>query len=474
MFMKDKGAEIFAAVDCTGLSKSETWTKRNLAVSEAFEQLDDEDRREYARSAFEASARRRADKHVDVQSARNLLALQEKRMQDTESEFGKGSHLADARLSEAELKQLCDVYNTMEGRVIELRQRKLEAPDAVTPEQLAYFDALAAPLLPPREPHNDWLHYVIPNRDQLACTAFSMQEDFEIAWVFLYASGNPWWVVFLRLERTDVEIDGLANGLPEHRADAGWEHSIHFRYAKPFELSCNKLVPFKDTCDFYILYGLRYTQQGAWAHGNFESFFDFALHHARGEPEEKKRGPPRKKGGPKKDIEKELRARFPWLTDEDIAVAVGKRTSEKRPREHGDNKERKDGLESESSSDEPTSSEDDAEEDEAEAPLDWEAGKAELEAIRHDYHVEAEPYLAFRSWVMGGEWTFENLKRASSGQKGKYCSKQAAQWAERYAMAKERSFFLLEVRLRRSNEACHRVGAEKQPLLQHCILRRQA
>ena len=198
-------------------------------------------------------------------------------------------------------------------------------------------------------------------------------------------------------------------------------------------VACDELVPFKGHCEFIVLYGMRFCTWGVYSHGFSEPFEQFMVNHLAPKPPPRERQPRRPNRDGVDEWEAALRRDNPWLTEADTGVALGKSAVRRCSLGNSD-------TEGASQSDS-TSGEDEYEGGDSVDDIPVGSVAAELAALRGEFHIEAEPHHAFRSFVLGGEGTFRRSGVVADGQKGKYRTMIAHMWCERYYWPKERSFF---------------------------------
>ena len=254
-------------------------------------------------------------------------------------------------------------------------------------------------MLGPKTDKPDWLARVCVHRDAFDGTVFVFAENPESAWAFLYASQNPRWAVFLRLDRRDVILPAFEDmplvEVMNHRLGDTRE----FNYSDPFAFDDSSTMPFPDDLDdVFVLCGVRFRRDGVLVGAEPRPFAMFA-------PQYFGEAAPRKKTTKAVDpgFVARLRAEHPWLTDEDIRVAFGKRkkkppTRKARPdRSHSDDSP-SDEEDSSPSGEDPEDSEDSKHSSDGDT-------EAELDALREERLPAANANDAFRIFLRGGKGT---------------------------------------------------------------------
>ena len=262
MFAKSEGAYIRASVDIAGLTVSEAWKKWNIHLSNVYDALPVAQRRRYEMAASEASRIRKHDIQSDIESLRNLVELHKQRAASDLAEFGTGNHLSDVRWSASDMAKVCAHFNALNGKLKALKDRRLEAPDAISAEEIHMLEDIAASLMQQKPERAEWLSCVCDHRGALENTVCYMDSEPSVGWAMLYASQNPKYAIFLRLERRDVVLPAFEHMTASEVLEADWDHRREYRYPRPVALACDELVPFKGHCEFNVLYGLRFCTWG--------------------------------------------------------------------------------------------------------------------------------------------------------------------------------------------------------------------
>ena len=403
--------------------------EKNLRLHAEFRALPPAERRRLEVASVYAIRERVADRARDLDSLRAMVALEKQRHASELAEFGLGSHLQDLALTPNELTRLCGIYNSFEGKSAELTKRTFEAPKPLSDTELEMFEQIAAELLPKKVEPPIWLSCVCQHRDALDGAAFFIDDSID-AWALLYASQRPYFAVFMRLMRRDVILPAIEEMTPLEAVGANWDDRREYEFTSPLEFACEQVVPFAATLDFKLLRGLRYCQWGAYTEILPETFCCFRVDH----PPPQRAGTGERVARPRVDrasAEVVLRREFPWLSDEDIARALGKRAPPRKalPRERvaGSDVDADSSAASDHSDRE--SVDDDADSDEG------------LEAIRDEWHFEADRFDAYRSRIVGRDYVKKHSGVEASCQKGYARTEFVKSWADKYTWPREKNYF---------------------------------
>ena len=215
--------------------------------------------------------------------------------------------------------------------------------------------------------------------------------------------------------------------------------TCEFNYSDPFEFWDDTTLPFPDNIDdVHVLQGFRFRQDGGIAKDDPVPFGTFApLYMGKTSAPASK-----KKKASTPGFVDELRAKHPWLTDDDIKAAFGK-----RPKKRVDKKAKLDRQVH--SGDEATDGEEeDTENDDGddEGPdSDGGGTEDELEAVRHEWQPVALPWEAFRIQIRGGHWTKKEKAKPSDCVRGVARGQMVKDWCTGFGYPKEKKLFLLRV-----------------------------
>jgi hypothetical protein len=440
MFAHENAARLYANLSNDGLTRGQLQSLRNKVVNDAFEALPPERRRYYVSAAAVETRLRNSEVGKEMQSCRNLMDLDKDREAAEVAELGTTTHMTAAKLSASQVQRLCDIVLGLEGRLSELQNRQTLAPAAISEKEVALLEQTAVALMPAKSPPPEWLGHVVMNRDALIDTAFFTDAAPCMACGLLYASQNPRFALFIRLDRVAVTLPAFETMSPLEVLELDCFHRREFAYTQPFEFACDRLVPFSRTCDFNVLYGLQYYATGAHTRGSSQTFAQFRADCTYSKLTESSSPKAKKPRVDKAGFEAALRAELPWLTEADIQKALGKKI--KRPSWA---EPKVDGDASSSSNEDPLGPvEDEGAVVEDVVPVDdGDFGSAveELEALRDEFDVDVAADYAFRSRIMGGPDTKKRLGVAASGQKGSVRTQFARNWCDCYNWPKEKNYF---------------------------------
>jgi hypothetical protein len=390
---------------------------------------------DYTRRAAARSSRASAETASEIHSCRSLIDLARQRHSDELQEFGVPNHMSSCRFNDSDLSRLCSIYDALNGPTLERLQRsRFEAPGGLSKEEEALMESIAESLAPAKPAKPLWLPHVCNYRDGFQNTALLADDASGIAWAFLRASQNPRYAFFLRLQRRDVVLPSFEDMSPLEAFECRAATLREYEYTEPFRFACDVTVPFAEGGVLNVLPDLRFCQWGVFTHSVPISFEHFTACFAKPPVAPAAAPRPRKRHAGGEEVAARLRAEFPWLSDDDIKVALGKRSAKPR-REH---------KEGEVDSDDGEVDEEEIDErpapDDAGPDYDAESADDELEALRHDWEPEDDPDLPFRVRILGGRFTKKMKDVAGDCCKGFARFQVAKNWCTLYGWPKEKSY----------------------------------
>ena len=217
----------------------------------------------YATKAHDMTARniRKASAADRDQRDELVSALQEKA--DHEEKLGLPNHVAACKYTESDFDIMAAICVDMDGPTLSRTEdTKFHAPPPLPDEEIDLLEEHAKSMMEPTPDKPYWLDRVCVHRDTFDGTAFIFTTHPGSAWIFLYASQNPRWAVFLRVERREVVLPALEDMTLLEIMDQSCGHMYEFDYSNPFAFDSHETLPFDNVEDVQILQGVRFRRDG--------------------------------------------------------------------------------------------------------------------------------------------------------------------------------------------------------------------
>lgn len=280
------------------------------------------------RASFDQQARGdRLELQEDLARQRTKLVALQRRLQDEEEarllKRSAPNHVAEARLNDAELAEVCEFYDSKQCQQMRL-EKHIGAfgspPEAPAPdEQRLILQAAEAASVSEPLPPKPWLCRTISQcRDHFWQSALSTEEDSEVCYLFLFAKQSPIETCFMELRRKHVEWD-----LADPQVVASWAGTPErrlYEFMPPVVHTERGLAAlFEDSADVYVRTGMM-MHNGVVASPHAPMPLEVFLSQCPlvHNQQAKKRGGGARRPRVGAARRAELLQQFPWLSEEDL------------------------------------------------------------------------------------------------------------------------------------------------------------
>jgi hypothetical protein len=333
VFLEEVSIDIAREVASEQLPFHEARRKRKLLEHDRWAELPQLSHARYNAEALNRRSSKQSLRAAEVAGLRNEIALLTERCSAELAMFGVTNHMSSCRFSPTDLRHLAELYDAFDGPTLErLEGRRFEAPEAPSDADVEMFEGIYKSLAPPDLPAPQWLPWLAVYRDRFSNTAFVNDDASGVAWAFLYASQNPRFAIFLKLQRRAIVLPSFENMSPLEALECGVSpFDRAYDYADPLQFASDETVPFAALGvddGIGVLEGLRFRRRGVSMCMPIETFLSIV----NGFPPPRQTvvkvsSRPKRKPAGRAELIAELRKLHPWLTDEDVK-ACGRRRSE--------------------------------------------------------------------------------------------------------------------------------------------------
>jgi hypothetical protein len=420
----------------SGASVSKHWMR---FAQDAFKALPDHERARYGMMAAAATHERRAIAIGEAASLRNLSKLAMSRHADDIAKHGLTNHVSSCKFTTSDYDAMRAIYDSLDsssmGRLADLK--KSDAPAALPTDEVKQLEDLAAQVMRVVDvPIRMWLGRMCVFRASFEDTLLVAADAPDKGFVYLWASQQPRYALFLQVVREIVVLPDFENWTMEEIFNHRFGHRRHYKYVKPYAVVDDESIPLPiDGVGVSVFTNVIFDRTGVSCSDEPIALNAFT-------PILAKDDAPKKKANPKvpPEVDLSLLEKYPWLTQADIDLALGRRPKREKATHKG-KKAPHDPGDASGDDDDDMSVSQESDDAPGEAGSDGGGTDDEMAALRTDYLADDDEMDFFALVIRGGHWTKKHKGVAGDSIQGHARGKFIQDWCKKYHYPASKSFY---------------------------------